>query len=88
MKTKITLLSISALDKKGCIYRGTDSEPVHRSYVICGVEDLLNIFNHEKYRYMSLESDDEVEHIVEDSSNSRKEIKIKRESTKQTKISI
>ena len=56
--------------------------------MICGVEDLLMISDYEKDRHMSLESDDEVERNVKDSSNSCKETNIERVSTKQTKISI
>ena len=52
------------------------------------VEDFLNIIDCEKDRHMSSESENEVEHIVKDSSNSCKETEIKRDSTKQTNISI
>ena len=57
-------------------------------YVICRVEDFLILSIHEKDRNRSSKLDNEVEHIIEYSSNSCKEINIKRESTKQTKISI
>ena len=88
MNTKIMLLSISTLDKKGCICRAHKFIISTQSYVICGVEDMLSISNNEQDRHKTSESDDEVEHIVRDSSNSYKETNIKRESTKQTKISI
>ena len=39
-------------------------------------------------RHKSLESDNGVEHVVRDSNNSCKEAEIKKEPTKQTKISI
>ena len=53
-----------------------------QSRMIYGIEYLLSIYDHEKYRHMSSKSDDEVEHVFKDSSNSCKEINIKRESTK------
>ena len=52
-----------------------------QSHMNYGIEDLLK---HEQDKHKSLESDDEVEHIVKDSSNSRKKTRIKRESTNQT----
>ena len=56
--------------------------------VIYGVEDLLNISDHEQDRHRSSESDNGAKHIVRDFSNSCKETEIKRESTKQTQISV
>ena len=88
MKTKIILLSISIVDKKGCICRTHRFNTGTQSYVIFGVEDLLNISDHEKDRHESSKSDNEIELVVRDFSNSCKETKIKRESTKETKISI
>ena len=52
-----------------------------QSHVIYGIEDLL-MYEQDKHR--SSKSDDEVEHIVKDSSNSSKKTTIKRESTNQT----
>ena len=49
---------------------------------------LRNVSNHEQDRHGSSKFDDEVEHAIRDSGNSWKEIDIKMESTKQTKISI
>ena len=55
---------------------------------IYGVENFLSIVDHEQDRHRSSESDDGIEHIVRDSSNSCKETEIKRGSTKQTQISV
>ena len=88
MKKNIMLLSISTLDKKECICREHKFNTHTQSYVICGVEYLLNIFYHEQDRHKSSESCDEVERVVRNSTNSCKETNIKRKSTKQTKISI
>ena len=88
MKTKIMLLSISALDKKGCICRTHRFNTNTEFDVIYSVRDFLSIFDHEKDRHRSSESGDEVEHVVRDSSNPFKEKNIRKESTKQTKISI
>ena len=66
MKMKIILLSISALDKKGCIGR---TEIQHQYTVLCDMwcKKTFSLFPHEQDRNRSSESDYEFEHIGRDS---------------------
>ena len=80
---KKNLFSISAMDKKGC-----NCDWWRRDTQIYDVEDFLNIFDHEKDKHKSSKSYDGEKHTVRDSSNSFKETKIKKESIKQTNISV
>ena len=77
---KNNFLSITTLDKKGCTcnwWRRRDTQ-------IHDMEDLLNIVNHEQYKHMSLELDDDKKKIFKESIYSCKETRMKRESTHQT----
>ena len=79
---KKNFLSISTLDKKGCScdwWRRRDT---------LIYEDLFNNVGHEQDKHRSSTSYDGEKHTVKDSNNSYKNTKIKRDSTKQTKINV